>query len=315
MLRGILAGLAAGALWGLTFVAPKAVLPYTEFDIAVLRYFAFGLTSVILMAIHSKFRPGPMSLKNFMLAIWLGATGFVVYFLCISFSINLAGPAIAPLVIGALPLLLALYGNWQDKNVPWPAIAAPLLLIALGLGIVNSASLATALSAADQKNILLGFGVAVIGLLVWFHYAILNARAMRAKDAPDALGWTSLQGLGAMTATIPVAIVALTMGWSKIPELGFAGEDGTRLIVWTVLTGVLASWLAQYFWTLTSQTLPLALSAQLIVSETLFALIYGFYFQGSWPATAEWFGGGLLILGVLWGVKVFSARAATVAPV
>jgi drug/metabolite transporter (DMT)-like permease len=310
MLTGIFAGLAAGALWGLTFVAPRAVLPYTEFDLAVLRYFAFGLTSLILIACNAKFRPGPMNGKQILLALWLGMTGFVIYFLCMAFSINLAGPAIAPLVIGALPLLLAIYGNWQDRNVPWTAIAAPLLLIAAGLAVVNSAGLAAAISEADQKKSLIGFGVAVLGLLVWFHYAILNAKAMRAKDAPNALGWTSLQGLGAMAATIPVAIIAVIMGWSKIPELGFAGAEGTRLIGWTILTGVLASWLAQYFWTLASQKLPLALSAQMIVAETIFALLYGFQFEGRWPASAEWLGGGLLIAGVLWGVKVFSSRSA-----
>jgi drug/metabolite transporter (DMT)-like permease len=310
MLTGILAGLAAGALWGLTFVAPRAVLPYTEFDLAVLRYFAFGLTSLILMAFNAKFRPGPMNGKQILLALWLGMTGFVIYFLCMAFSINLAGPAIAPLVIGALPLLLAIYGNWQDRNVPWSAIAAPLLLIATGLGIVNSAGLLAAFSDADQKNILLGFGVAVLGLFVWFHYAILNAKAMRAENAPDAFGWTSLQGLGAMAATIPVAIMALMMGWSKVPELGFAGSDGMRLIFWTILTGVIASWLAHYFWTLASQKLPLALSAQMIVAETVFALLYGFYFEGRWPTVAEGIGGGLLIAGVLWGVKVFTVRSA-----
>jgi drug/metabolite transporter (DMT)-like permease len=309
MLHGILAGLAAGALWGLTFVAPRAVLPYTEFDLAILRYLAFGLTSLFLMVCSKKFRPGPMSGKQILLALWLGMTGFVVYFICTSLSINLAGPAIAPLVIGALPLLLAIYGNWQDRNVAWSTIAIPLFLIALGLGIVNSASLMTALTAADQKKTLWGFGFAILGLLTWFHYAILNAKAMRSENAPGVLGWTSLQGLGAMASTIPVAVIALLLGWSKLPELGFAGSDGTRLIIWTILTGVLASWIAQYFWSVASQKLPLALSAQMIVSETIFALIYGFTFEGRLPNSAEWIGGFILILGVLWGVKIFSRHS------
>jgi drug/metabolite transporter (DMT)-like permease len=310
MLQGLLAGLAAGALWGLTFVAPRAVLPYTEFDLAILRYSAFGITSLILMACSKKFRPGPMNAKQIMLALWLGMTGFVIYFICTSLSINLAGPAIAPLVIGALPLLLAIYGNWQDRNVSWSAIAIPLFLMALGLAIVNSASLMMALTAADQKKTLLGFGFAVLGLLSWFHYAILNAKAMRSDHAPNALAWTSLQGVGAMLSTIPVVMLALLMGWSKLPELGFAGADGMRLIIWTILTGVFASWLAQYFWSVASQKLPLALSAQMIVSETIFALIYGFTFEGRLPHSAEMIGGVVLIFGVLWGVKIFSRRSA-----
>ncbi len=309
MLIGIVAGLAAGALWGLTFVAPRAVHPYSEIDLAILRYAAFGLTSLVLMALDKRFRPGPMTPRRMVLALWLGLSGFVIYFVCIALSVNLAGPAIAPLVIGGLPLLLALYGNWQDRNVRWRALAVPLLLIAAGLAVVNLAALQTAGSNIAQKNIVLGFLLALAGLFVWFLYAITNARAMRSADAPSILGWTSLQGLGAAAGTLPLIILAPLMGWSKIPELGLSGDAGTRLILWALVTGIIASWVAQYFWTLASHRLPLAFSAQLIVSETLFALIYGFVYEGRWPHASEWAGGALLIAGVFWGVMVFSKRS------
>jgi drug/metabolite transporter (DMT)-like permease len=100
------------------------------------------------------------------------------------------------------------------------------------------------------------------------------------------------------------------MGWSRIPDLGFAGADGLRLIVWALATGVIASWVAQYCWTIASQRLPLALSAQLIVSETLFALLYGFAYEGRWPHAAEWTGGIMLVAGVALGVHAFSPEPA-----
>jgi drug/metabolite transporter (DMT)-like permease len=313
MLTGILAGLAAGALWGLTFVAPRAVAPYSEIDLAILRYAAFGLTSLVLMAADKRFRPGPMTPRRMLLALWLGLSGFVIYFICIAFSISLAGPAIAPLVIGGLPLVLAIYGNWQDRNVRWRTLAGPLLIISVGLAVVNIATIQAGGTAVAQKNILLGFLLALAGLFVWFLYAISNAREMRSANPPSILGWTSLQGLGAAAGTLPLVILAPMMGWSKIPELGFAGDAGMRLILWTLLTGVLASWVAQYFWILASHRLPLALSAQLIVSETLFALVYGFAYEGRWPNASEWTGSALLIAGVIWGVKVFSAKPVGVA--
>jgi len=308
MLIGILAGLAAGALWGLTFVAPRAVHPYAEIDLAILRYLAFGLTSLVLMGIDKRFRPGPMTARRMGLALWLGLSGFVIYYLCVAYSVRLAGPAIAPLVIGGLPLVLAIYGNWQDRTVRWRAIAAPLLLIAAGLGIVNYAALQAADTAAGRNDVLLGGLVALLGLGVWFLYAVTNAKAMRSADPPSATSWTSLQGLGAAAGTLPLLVLAPMMGWSRVPELGLSGEAGLRLILWAILTGVLASWIAQYFWTLASHRLPLGLSAQLIVSETIFALVYGFAWEGRWPHPAEWAGGALLIAGVIWGVKAFSAK-------
>ena len=309
MLIGILAGLATGAFWGLTFVAPRAVQPYSEIDLAILRYLAFGMTSLALMLVSPRFRPGRMDLKTIAMAIWLGLSGYVIYYFCVAFSITLAGPAIAPLVIGALPLLLTVYGNWQDRNVAWSRIVMPMLLIASGLIVVNASTLANAPSPQAQQNIVLGFLVALGGMLVWFLYAITNARVMRSANAPSLLGWTSLQGLGAMVGILPFVVLAPVLGWSRIPELGFGGEAGTRLILWALLTGILASWVAQYFWSLASSRLPLALSAQMIVSETIFALIYGFAYEGRWPYLTEWLGGSLLIAGVIWGVTVFSAKS------
>jgi drug/metabolite transporter (DMT)-like permease len=314
MLTGIAAGLAAGALWGLTFVAPRAVLPYGEIDLAILRYGVFGLTSLLLMAASPRFRPGRLTLARVLLAIWLGLTGFVIYYVCVAFSVSLAGPAIAPLVIGALPVLLAIYGNLDEKAVAWRRIAAPLALVAAGLLVVNVAALREAAANGGGRNVLLGFALAVLGLAVWFLYAVTNARAMRSADPPAALAWTSLQGLGALLGTLPLVVLAPALGWSRIPDLGFAGPDGVRLLLWALFLGVVASWVAQYFWTVASHRLPLALSAQLIVAETIFALGYGFLFEGRWPHASEWTGAALLIAGVVLGVQAFDPSRATKSP-
>ncbi|MGL4440860.1 MAG: DMT family transporter [Bosea sp. (in: a-proteobacteria)] len=306
MLIGLIAGLGAGAFWGLTFVAPTAVKPYTEIDLAILRYLAFGFVSLALMAISPRFRPGKITPRQIWLALWLGLSGYVIYYIFVAFSVSLAGPAIAPLVIGALPVLLAIYGNWQDGTVPWRLLILPLAMIIAGLAVINSATIAAAATPLLQGNVILGFVLALCALANWFVYAVLNARALRAPDAPDALGWTSLQGLGAAAGVLPLLLIAPVMGWSEVPARGFAGADGMRLVWWALLTGVLGSWVAQYFWTVASQRLPLALSAQVIVSETIFALIYGFLHDGRMPLAHEWLGAALLLLGVLIGVHLFS---------
>ncbi len=311
MLIGLLAGLAAGAFWGLTFVAPTAVKPYSEIDLAILRYLAFGLVSLVLMALSPRFRPGRIRTRQMLLALWLGLSGYVIYYVFVAFSINLAGPAIAPLVIGALPVLLAIYGNWQDGTVPWRLLVLPLVMIIAGLAVINSATIAAASTPSQQGNVILGFVLALCALANWFVYAILNAKALRMPDPPDALGWTSLQGLGAAAGVLPLLVIAPLMGWSEIPARGFAGADGMRLLWWAFLTGVIGSWIAQYFWTLASQRLPLALSAQLIVSETIFALVYGFAYEGRAPHGHEWLGAALLLTGVIIGVRLFTARRNT----
>jgi drug/metabolite transporter (DMT)-like permease len=41
------------------------------------------------------------------------------------------------------------------------------------------------------------------------------------------------------------------------------------------------------------------MTGQMIVFETLFALLYGFLWEGRWPTGLEWLAMGLLIAGVL----------------
>jgi drug/metabolite transporter (DMT)-like permease len=305
MFVGLVAGLGAGALWGLTFVAPRAVSPYGEIDLAILRYFAFGITSLMLMLAFRQMRPVGFSFAQMRLAVFLGVTGYVVYYVCIAFSVRLAGPAIAPLIIGALPVLLAIVGNIEERTVAWRSLVFPLAIMTAGLAVLNAGTLALAGSATERTDITLGIALALVGLLVWVVYAVVNARALRAPDCPSALAWTCLQGVGSMIGVLPVALGALIFGWGRMADSGIVLPDATPLLVWALITGVIGSWIAQYFWTLASQRLPLALSAQLIVSETIFALLYGFAFETRWPLVHEWVGAALLVSGVALAVRAF----------
>ncbi len=50
MLTGILAGLAAGALWGLVFVAPRMVAGFVGIDLTAGRFVVHGVVSVVVLA-------------------------------------------------------------------------------------------------------------------------------------------------------------------------------------------------------------------------------------------------------------------------
>lgn len=53
MTRSILIGTAhgamAGAFWGITFLAPELVAPFTPFQLATLRYLTFGVVSLLIL--------------------------------------------------------------------------------------------------------------------------------------------------------------------------------------------------------------------------------------------------------------------------
>jgi drug/metabolite transporter (DMT)-like permease len=68
--------------------------------------------------------------------------------------------------------------------------------------------------------------------------------------------------------------------------------------------GLLASWLGTLCWNAASQRLPTALAGQLIVFETLAALLYAYLWRGRWPEPLALAGVALLVVGVLWGVRL-----------
>lgn len=297
MFIGILAGLSTCALWGLTFVAPRAVEPFSAWDLTVARYGIFGLACALLM-LHPRFRPSGFSLARLTTGLLLGGAGYVGYFVSAAFAVRLAGAAIPPLVIGTMPVFLAIIANMRDRSAPWGALGLPLALIAAGVAVVNIATIGTA-DAADIRSILLGILAAGMALAIWIVYGLVNASVMRAADAPDGLHWTGLQGLGAALGSL------ILLPLTSFATLDVPASDAYRFIGWSLLMGLAGSWLATWCWVVASRRLPLALSAQLIVAETVFGLGYGFLFEGRWPTAAEGMGAALQFMGVCSAIAVF----------
>jgi len=144
MLIGVAAGILAGALWGLTFVAPLVTAPYSPFDLTVGRYLAFGLASLAVLA------PGGFPVlralprRDWLLVGLLGFAGNVGYYLAMSLAVPRAGTAVVALVIGCLPVVMAVLGNKGPQRVPLRRLVPSLLLIAAGLLAVNGAAFANA---------------------------------------------------------------------------------------------------------------------------------------------------------------------------
>lgn len=306
MLKGILAGLTTGALWGLTFVAPRAVHPFTELDLAIARYAIFGIASLLLM-IHPQFRPRGIRPANAAVALLLGSAGYVGYFIAASFAVRFAGAAIPPLVIGLLPVCLAVIGNWANADVQWRRLVVPLAMITMGVAVTNIWTLGNAQTESQRQDVLTGIGCSFVALAIWIAYGVANARAMRAAGGPSTLAWTGLQGLGAGLGTLPLVAATAAFGApSMLMTEPLDGPAGLQFLGWAIVMGLAGSWVATWCWSVASRELPLSLSAQLIVAETVFGLVYGFIYEQRWPVVAEWAGILLQLVGVGIAITVFS---------
>lgn len=242
MLLGIIAGLTTCALWGLTFVAPRAITPFTAWDLTIARYGIFGLACLLLMA-DRRFRPVGIAPSRLLIGLLLGGVGYVGYFVSAAFAVQLAGAAIPPVIIGTMPVFLAIIANSRDRSAPWQTLALPLVLIAIGVAIVNVAAISAA-DVADMAAIMLGVLTSSAALAIWIAYGLANAAIMRAADAPDGLQWTGVQGMGAATAGIfRSGGYGIRFGNLALCRMG-VGDGAGRLVVRDVVLGGCVSSLA-----------------------------------------------------------------------
>ena len=100
MLRGVVAGLAAGALWGLVFVAPRMLPGFSAVDVAAGRFVAYGLVAGAAMAFAWGRRSGPTP-RQAAAAVGLSLLGFTAYYLLLALAIRDAGTEVPSLVIGS----------------------------------------------------------------------------------------------------------------------------------------------------------------------------------------------------------------------
>jgi drug/metabolite transporter (DMT)-like permease len=255
-------------------------------------------------------------LRELTAADWLEAAklaliGNLLYYLFLAAAIQRAGGPLPTMIIGTLPVVIAISSNLRDAKrdgrLPWGRLAPSLALIAAGIALVNHAELQHVRQApsVDLGRYALGALLAVGAVACWTWYPIRNADWLRAHPDRSPRVWATAQGV----ATLPLAAVGLAgvyawfaAGGSDF-ELPF-GPTPERFIVLMLAIGLFASWLGTLCWNEASQRLPTALAGQLIVFETLAALAYAFALRGTLPPATTLAGVALLVAGVIWALRV-----------
>ena len=310
MSTGLLYALAAGLMWGLVFVGPLMLPEYPATLQSFGRYLAFGLIALPLGWFDRK-RLAELTRADWIEALKLAAVGNVVYYLFLASAIQRAGGPLPTMIIGTLPVVIAITANLRsgssrEAKLPWLRMLPSLGLIAAGIALVNQVEIAHLRQDpnADVARYALGALLAVGGVACWTWYPIRNAEWLRAHPDRNPRSWATAQGL----ATLPLALTgyALVWVWSALSGDPFAMPFGPRAADFLLLMfaiGLFASWLGTVCWNEASQRLPPSLAGQLIVFETLAALSYAFALRQQWPQPQTLAGIGLLIAGVMWALR------------
>jgi drug/metabolite transporter (DMT)-like permease len=312
MLTGVLCALGAGLVWGIVFVTPLLLGDYPGIVLSIGRYLAFGLIALV-PAWFGRARIAQLRRADWVRALQLAFVGNLLYYALLASSIQLADVALPTMLVGTLPITIAVGSNWAPghgtESIAWSRLLPSLLIIGIGLLLVNASELAHMREGLRQHSLpdyMFGCVLAVLGVLAWTWYPIKNAAYLRANPQVDSMTWATAQGL----ATLPLALIAFAGYGLYAAATGSAfdfplGPRPLPFIGMMLLIGLTASWIGTLLWNQASLRLPTSLGGQLIVFETLFALLYAFILRQSLPPPMVAGGIVLLCAGVLLGMRAF----------
>lgn len=281
MLPGAAFGIGAGALWGLVFLAPEFGRAFTPLQLAIGRYLAYGVISAALLAPRWRVLATQVTWREWRSLAWLALAGNTLYYVLLSTAVQTGGIAMTSLVIGFLPVAVTIVGSRDRDAVPLRALLPSLLLCAAGALCIGWQALATP-AAAPIATRMTGLLCAVGALVSWAAYAVGNSRCLARLDHLSAHDWNLLIGIATglqALLLIPVAILTQPIRYEMAAWLHFAGLS--------IAVAIFASIIGNALWNRMSRLLPLTMVGQMILFETLFALLYGFLWEQRLPHLLE----------------------------
>jgi drug/metabolite transporter (DMT)-like permease len=291
---GILAGLAAGALWGLVFVAPRMVTGFTAVDFTAGRFVSYGALSVVLMLLWRK--TALPTLAQTGAALGMSVLGFTGYYLLLVYAIRDAGTEVPSLIIGTIPIWMMILG--KPAGLRWAGLIPGLVLTMLGLGLMVQSSHSTVAAAPAGVYFWRGVAFALASMVFWTAFGLLNAAWLKKHPEVHATTWANWLGVATGLGALGLWLVAGTDAKTL-----FQAADIAQAAIICIVTGIGSAWLATYLWNVASQRLPASLCGQLIVSETIFALVYSFIWDGHWPSMVQAVACGLFMVGILASIR------------
>lgn len=297
MLAGVIAGLAAGALWGLVFVAPALAPGLLPVDLAAGRFVVFGMTSLCMIAFglrKDSFRLP--TLRQVVAALLLSVLGFSGYYLLLVYAIRDAGVEVPTMIIGTVPVWVMLLG--KPVGLRWRSLIPGLFLTLSGVTMMMFAASAGGDVQVHGWVFWRGVAYGLLAMAFWVAFAIINSTWLKRHTDVNLTDWTSWMGVNAGLA----ALLLWAATGTPLNDM-LAHIDIARAATVCIATGVGSAWVATVLWNFASRRLSASLCGQLIVSETLFALVYAFLVYGNWPGLLQWLASGIFVLGMVASIR------------
>jgi len=271
----------AGALWGLVFLAPELAREFSPLQLTIGRYLCYGLIAAALIAPRWRSLTARIPQRQWLNLLWIAFAGNTLYYILLSSAVQLGGIAMTSLVIGFLPVAVTVIGSRDHGAIPFGKLLPSLLLCAAGAVCIGWQALA-APATTSTGNQMIGLLCAIGALASWTAFAVGNARCLTQLEQVSGHDWSLLTGIAAGAQSLVLIPLALILDTAQ-----HSLSEWARFGAVSVGIAVLASIIGNSLWNRMSRLLPLTLVGQMILFETVFALIYGLLWEQRLPTLLE----------------------------
>jgi len=140
-------------------VIPQFLTGSTAMEVALGRYFFYGMISIIVLLYNPIRATAKMSSKIWIKALKFALVTNIVYYTGIILGLRYASPSVTALIIGLSPIAISIYGNFVEKTGNLKSIILPSIFIVLGLVLVNISELTSNFEAFSLSEYLFGLFV------------------------------------------------------------------------------------------------------------------------------------------------------------
>lgn len=290
----------AGALWGTVIVVPSQIEDVHPVVISCARFLLYGLFSTLVALPYARSLITRLTRQDMLLLLELALTGNLVYFILLSAAVQHAGVAIASLINGLIPVAVMLMGR-RYSQAGLPSMLISLALILTGIVWINLPALMDVVHGHVSLSRVLGAVYAGLGVLSWSWFALRNARQLKTgRFSPRE--WSTLLGITSGFMALLMTLLVILSQPQLLP-VGLTTERLWVFIAAALFMAIGGSWVANALWNTSAQRLPISIGGQMIVFETLCALLYSYLLTWTLPSSAEMLGMVLVLGGVFWMIR------------
>ena len=305
LILGLTLGAGAGALWGLVFLAPAILPEFGALQLTAGRFVAYGALAAILLLPRWKALTAKLERKHWWQLVWLALLANTLYYALLANAVKLGGMAMASLIVGFVPVAVTIIGSRDHGAVRLKRLMPSLLFSVAGGACIALETLGKSTDGGLQGQIvalLCGIGA----LVTWTAFAVGNSRVLAGLKTVNSADWslligvvTGIQGL----LLVPVALLIEPSGQTAERWMTFAGV--------CLGLGVFASICGYALWNKMSRILPLTMVGQMVLFETMFALLYAFVWEQRLPSSYECAAMALLLASVMTCIAVHKPARVT----